>query len=281
MSETLAPEAIADLRAALTSAVRASLPLPAPRRLGHIASCLLATADGQELPAIDGPRPRAEWAGERLPAELKTLSEEITTAVNAAKGKPGWPIRATGEQIQSAIAAVQRIMGLGGSLGESSSFSGLPPMLSSLESASFAEDPIRSSMESLSDLWALDTSGFVRTGGKIRAHRARIASKPVNLVRGASFLNALPAETLEMLNAEETRQQHIREVADQAFSKYDADGNGTIDKEELFAVLADLGQIVPRAPPPKKIGSCLDPMASGLCDCFCARALALWLLAHR
>ena len=61
----------------------------------------------------------------------------------------------------------------------------------------------------------------------------------------SSFEANLPPETLAKRLAEETRQEHISEVAAAAFEKYDVDGNGTIDKEELFAVLRDLGHVLP------------------------------------
>jgi Ca2+-binding EF-hand superfamily protein len=32
-------------------------------------------------------------------------------------------------------------------------------------------------------------------------------------------------------------------IAKEAFLRYDVDGSGTIDKEELFAVLLELGQV--------------------------------------
>ena len=62
----------------------------------------------------------------------------------------------------------------------------------------------------------------------------------------ANFGDILAAkEKAEQDEAEEL--EHVKEVAKMAFELYDKDGSGTIDKDELFLSLMELGRIAPTA----------------------------------
>ena len=50
--------------------------------------------------------------------------------------------------------------------------------------------------------------------------------------------------TIQKYDAEAITAQ-ARMIADQAFKRYDTDGNGTIDKEELFDMCLTVGQVAP------------------------------------
>ena len=61
-----------------------------------------------------------------------------------------------------------------------------------------------------------------------------------------------------------TRQ--ARAIADQAFKRYDIDGNGTIDKEELFDMCLTVGQVafisafsLNTSPSPSPLGAFMSP----------------------
>lgn len=214
----------AELQETLQAAVRTSLTLPARERLKFVGKTLLAAANGEALPSVDVKRVGFPISLSAAAAEMKSLSEELTIAVNAASrgGDDGWPLRAVGDQIMKAVEAVERITGLG--MGSDSGGGDEPPWVRSpLHSISFTSDDwLRESHDPLTEKWKLDPEGFVRTGSKMRRDRSVRAKKPVNLERGASFLEVLPPEVLEMRLAEETRLQHIAEVADAAFALYEA-----------------------------------------------------------
>ena len=66
------------------------------------------------------------------------------------------------------------------------------------------------------------------------------------LVRRHTFRQSLGASKFASLIEEDhTTQNHIEEVARAAFDIYDVDKSGTIEKEELFQVLIEMGQVAP------------------------------------
>ena len=85
-------EAIPLLERSFSVAVEASLGLPAAERRRFIGHHLLAQLEGRQPPAgvtLEPSAPASE--------ELRGLEELMTTVLNEAKGKPGWPLRAVVE----------------------------------------------------------------------------------------------------------------------------------------------------------------------------------------
>ena len=82
-----------ELEQALASAVRASLPLQDKQdRLAFIGKYLLAQHIGTALPVAESQVDIMEIRG-KLKELLAELSLELTKVVNAARGKPGWPLK--------------------------------------------------------------------------------------------------------------------------------------------------------------------------------------------
>ena len=81
---------IADVEAALSSALSASLRVPVHERPEFIARFLTAAADGQPVPAL--PEPPSEKPP-ALDDEIAELNEMVRTAVNCAARHPDQPLR--------------------------------------------------------------------------------------------------------------------------------------------------------------------------------------------
>ena len=85
-----------ELEKALSSAVVASLPLPAADRLTFVGKHLLAQLKDGEAPPASTEAPRSSTTPE-LRAELDELQLKIAEAINDTRGKPGWPIQAVAD----------------------------------------------------------------------------------------------------------------------------------------------------------------------------------------
>ena len=88
----------ATLEAALQVAVEQSLFVPVADRVVFIAQHMLAQADGSKLPkpppaASDKDR-KGSLDKKAVAGELAALATALTSAINGARGQPGWPVRA-------------------------------------------------------------------------------------------------------------------------------------------------------------------------------------------
>ena len=97
--DTKAPPTLigkADLEAALTKAINASIKCAVDDRLNFIAKHLLAQLNGEALPAgnASGPSDKAQ-----LQTEFNELAKKLSAVVNSAKNKPGWPLKAVADAI--------------------------------------------------------------------------------------------------------------------------------------------------------------------------------------
>ena len=72
-------------------------------------------------------------------------------------------------------------------------------------------------------------------------------SMRTGIIRRKSFKLAVPEESLAEAEdlIEKDFMAHVRSVAKLAFETYDKDNSGTIDKEELFLALLELGRVAP------------------------------------
>lgn len=84
------PALLPEVENVVARAVKASLPLSPHLRLKFVAQYIHAHLDSSTLPIADGD----ELNLSTVRAELEEMSKSLTLAVNAARGKPGWPLEA-------------------------------------------------------------------------------------------------------------------------------------------------------------------------------------------
>lgn len=148
---------VAVLEAALTDAVRASLPLLPFERPCFIGAYLLSQLEGSEPPVPESSDIKATRE------DLAALSRLLTQVVNSTRGMPGWPIQAVSDMLMQIPPEVAEVL-LTTQAPEDAleapedapeppeDASGLPPMprrLSSTMSVTFKEegaDPLKYSM---------------------------------------------------------------------------------------------------------------------------------------
>ena len=279
------------LETALSAAVRASLPLPQTDRPAFISTYLLAQLENATLPVAAGER---SGKPAELQAELAVLSDLLTGVVNAARGQPGWPIKAVAAglanaKIPTAAATATAAAAVGTSAAataaaeeEASAKEKAKAMAakaiatSELEvvvpqpSAADLDAPTPSKGVSFGDIPSATSSpnigspdraftdsfgGLTRLGSTFymegvdddpNADPFRV-SMSTGIIRRKSFKQSIPQEKFDaVVELRETDElEHVREVARLAFEMYDKDNSGTIDKEELFLALMELGRVAP------------------------------------
>lgn len=205
---------LAPLQDALAAAVRASLPLAADARLPFVRRHLRATIDGTPLPIAEGERAGPPAA---LTAELNELSKLLTKVVNGARDKPGWPMSAVADALDTMAeptAAKAPAVAAGAAVEQE------PPASEKKKKGVAIAAP------NVIDPFRVSVNGMVRQ----KTMRELIAP-----------------EVLELRDSPEKSEQdeHVRHVAKLAFEMFDKDNSGTIDKEELFSALIDLGRVAP------------------------------------
>ena len=199
----------ADLEVALAAATGASLPLDPHERPAFIRSHLLSQADNTPPPVASGKQ--RSGTPELLQSELASLAKYLTDVVNASRDKPGWPLRA---------------------------------VATTLETHPFPGMPVKDAAAPIAD----GSPTVVPEEEPAAGEKKKVFRVSTNgMIRRMTFREHVPAAVLQKRDsniASETTE-HVLEVARIAFEMFDVDNSGTIDKEELFQALLELGRVAP------------------------------------
>lgn len=277
----LTSEQLDSLSSSLSTAIRACACVPIASRGKFLSKQLLAL--GRAVPAAEPPAAAVVATKD----ELSALALTLQTLLNETKGRPGWPLVAMAEALaeqhiaEGASFKPRRVASFAPSLVDTEAAPADADAGADGEAATAVAAP--SAAPKKPAFYRVATDGFVlpirrmssfmtrRPTFKTTEPPSKDEPKPLSekdaQARNARLMHS--ARTLHSVGALFSLRfvhrpcvcvcaMQARKVARDAFAKYDKDDSGTIDKQELFAVLLDLGRVVPVNGTPEQKAKFLD-----------------------